>query len=76
MAVRCTETLGSNCTDKSCTLSESQRGGGPAKLNSLFMNEVKILPVEKTGHFHFSDCYFNFLFSVEVAQGSGDQANE
>jgi len=40
------------------------------------MNEVKILPVEKTGHFHFSDCYFNFLFSVEVAQGSGDQANE
>ncbi len=44
----------------------NHKGGGAAKLNSLFMNEVKILPVEKTGHFHFSDCYFNFLFSVEL----------
>jgi hypothetical protein len=22
--------------------------------------------VEKTGHFNFTDCYFNFLFSVEA----------
>jgi hypothetical protein len=29
--------------------------------------------VEKTGHFNFSDCYFNFLFLVELPcrYGSG-----
>jgi len=32
---------------------------------SLITTRDEILPVEKTGHFNFTDCYFNFLFSVE-----------